>query len=47
MKLDKLMLITAVLFGFGLTTCSGQNEPENGAEPTIQGPALIMFYTDN
>ena len=47
MKLVKLLLITAVLLGFGLTACSGQSEPESGEEPTIQGPAFIMFYTDN
>lgn len=47
MKLAKLFLISAVLLGFGLTACSGQSEPESGVEPTIQGPALIMFYTDN
>ncbi len=47
MKFIKLLLITSVLFGFGLTACSGQSEPENEEEPTVQGPALLMFYTDN
>jgi hypothetical protein len=47
MKLVKLLLITAVLLGFGLPACSGQSEPENEEKPAVPGPALLMFYTDN
>ena len=37
--------ITSILLLFGLTACGVKSEPEAGLE--IEGPALLLFYTDN
>ena len=42
-----LLLLVVVLFlSFVATACSGP-ATEDLAPPRVEGPALIMFYTDN
>jgi hypothetical protein len=38
------LLLTLLIFPLLMTACAGE---ESDAPGTTQGPALIMFYTDN
>ena len=47
MKLPEI-LISLLLFCLLLAACAGATEPaEPAGPPNPEGPALIMFYTDN
>lgn len=41
-----LLLLVALLLSFVATACSGP-ATEDLTPPRVEGPALIMFYTDN
>jgi len=40
-----LGITTLILLVLGTAACTGGNEAEES--PILEGPALVMFYTDN
>jgi hypothetical protein len=40
-------IVALLLLTFGITACSVSDEEVEESTPTIEGPALVMFYSDN
>lgn len=40
-------IVALLLLTLGITACSASDEEVEESTPTIEGPALVMFYSDN
>ncbi len=40
-------IVALLLLTFATTACSAGNEEVEESTPAIEGPALVMFYSDN
>jgi len=40
-------LVFFLLFAFLVAACSEATREEEVSPPAVEGPALVMFYTDN
>lgn len=46
MKMRLHFLALALLFVVSIMACQG-NDSNTAAKPSLKGPALVMFYSDN
>lgn len=47
MKSNWFLLLTTLLLLLGITGCTEQTSQQTADDPALEGPALILFYTDN
>jgi len=40
-------IVALLLLALGIAACSAGDEEVEESTPTITGPALVMFYSDN